>query len=106
MTRGELLAIVMRRTEELITRLQTKNARYSQDPLDALANFRIMAESEEDTPKEALYACLTKHTAHLRKMIKSNITEYTMPEWIETLGDIAVYMLLLEAIIIEEKAHD
>lgn len=102
MTRVELCRIANLRVEELVNRLLCKNEHYSPDPNDALANMRSLAELDSCKQTEAAWHALKKHVAHLQKMCKGE-TVYPLEAWTETLGDICVYCIIIEAIITEEK---
>src|ERR1700761_7778581 len=104
MTRRELYQIANSRVDELLERMAKKNACYSPSKDDALGNFRKTAEDEglPGGSREALWGFVRKQVNHLRRLCNEPLNETPLEEWVENCGDVAVYMLLLEAIVTEE----
>lgn len=72
------------------------------DETDRLINFRRAAHLQGINMKQALLGMLTKHTVSVADMIGSG-KDYPQSAWDEKIGDVLVYMLLLQAVVWEEK---
>lgn len=69
---------------------------------DRLHNFKLAAELQECSTKRALSGMLSKHTISLYDMC-GGTEEYPMSMWEEKITDHINYLLLLKAVIFEEK---
>lgn len=91
--------IVDNRFEVCKNTLFKKAKEYSSDD-DRLHNFMMAAQINGDTPAQALWGMYTKHLVSIMDMVAyGNVS----PEMIEEkFTDVINYMLLLEAIMVEE----
>lgn len=79
--------------------LIVKAREYATD--DRLHNFRVAAELENCTPRQALAGMMAKHTVSIYDMCNSGL-KYPIELWNEKITDHINYLLLLRAIIEEE----
>lgn len=79
-----------------------KAAEYASD-VDRLHNFKVAAKLQGITVKEALAGMMAKHTTSVYDMVASG-QDYSVGMWNEKIGDHINYLLLLRAIIDEERA--
>lgn len=82
--------------------LVIKNAEYATE--DALHNFRQAAHLQGQTMRQALGGFMAKHTVSLYDMIQSP-GEYTDEIWTEKITDHINYLLILKAVIADEKSE-
>lgn len=69
---------------------------------DRLSNFKKIAAFRSVQPEEALMGLVVKHIVALDDFIQELPTKCQPKErWLEKLGDIIAYMILLEALIEE-----
>ena len=78
--------------------LITKAAEYA--TTDRLHNFKVAAELQGLTPRNALAGLMAKHTVSLYDMCGTHL-DYPMALWDEKITDHINYLLLLSAIIRE-----
>lgn len=83
------------------TILGRKAAEYASDN-DRLANFKTAADYLGVDSAQACLFFMTKHLVSIRDMVQSDDV-YAMESWNEKIGDAINYLVLLKAIIIEEK---
>ena len=81
--------------------LVSKNDGYSPNA-DKLEQFKLAAKIQGITPKEALGGMMVKHTTSVYEMIGSG-KNYSPEQWNEKIGDHINYLLILRAIVEEEK---
>ena len=81
--------------------LMTKTDEYARG--DRLSNFKKVASFRDKTPEDALFGMVMKHIAALDDFIQDLDREVSQPlcRWDEKVGDIIVYMLLLDALVQE-----
>lgn len=99
MNRTAFAKLVKARCKKIVSSLVTKQREYASGS-DCLHNFKRAAELRRCSPKQALFGMLTKHLVSLVDMVESD-TPYTLDIWNEKLGDSINYLILLEAIVIE-----
>ena len=80
--------------------LTEKADEYATD--DRLHNFRVAAELEGVTVRQALAGMMAKHTISIYDMCKCP-TAHTIPIWSEKITDHINYLLLLRAVVQEES---
>lgn len=88
----------MERCEEV---LGTKNKEYASDA-DKLHNFRVAADLQGTTEREALGGMMAKHVVSIYDLIQRD-TLAPMEVWDEKITDTMNYLILLKAIVIEER---
>lgn len=69
---------------------------------DRLHNFKVAAGMQGITVKEALAGMMAKHTTSIYDMIGDG-RDYSLDKWDEKILDHINYLILLRAIILEEK---
>ena len=69
---------------------------------DRLHNFKVAAHLQSETPIQALQGMLAKHTISINDMCNSGRT-YPIEAWNEKITDSINYLLLLRALVEEEK---
>lgn len=69
---------------------------------DRLHNFKVAAEMQDCTPRHALAGMMAKHTVSVYDMCNSG-NDYPMELWDEKITDHINYLLLLRAVVEEEK---
>jgi len=70
---------------------------------DRLSNFKKAAQLMNCTPEKALFGFVAKHIVALSDFVNdldSGVNQ-TPEKWVEKIGDIINYMILLEALVIE-----
>lgn len=78
-----------------------KGKEYSTEE-DKLHNFKIAAEMQGITQKQALGGMMAKHTVSIYDMIQS-VNDFPIIKWDEKITDHINYLLLLRGILIEER---
>lgn len=81
--------------------LLNKQKEYATDT-DRLHNFRIAAALQGCTPKQALGGFLAKHIVSIFDMCGSS-KDFSDDQWNEKITDAINYLLLLRAVVEEEK---
>lgn len=103
MTNDRFNEIVEEFTEERIKKLLMKKANeYSLDNPDRLANFKNGANISGWNLVKVLFGYQLKHITSYIDMINSN-EKFSRDLWLEKLGDIANYNILLLAVLEDEK---
>lgn len=69
---------------------------------DKLHNFKVAAQLQGITPRQALAGMMAKHTVSVYDMCNSG-NDYPMELWDEKITDHINYLLLLRAVVEEEK---
>ena len=104
MNTDDFTASVDRTVNRATTLLTMKNDGYSPNQ-DKLEQFKLAAKIQGITSKEALGGMMVKHTTSVYEMIGSG-KEYTLEQWDEKIGDHINYLILLRAIVEEEKDRE
>lgn len=71
--------------------------------VDRLAHFKKAAVIIEGTPKEAVLGMLAKHLVSISDMCVDG-HEYDLDRWTEKITDSINYLLILRAVVEEDKA--
>lgn len=101
MDKNEFNSIIASQIEKVESLLYKKNdGEYATD--DKLHNFRVAADLQGVSLRQALGGMLAKHTVSLYDMINSEKI-HSMEKWDEKLIDHTVYLLLLKAVLTEEE---
>jgi hypothetical protein len=82
--------------------LVLKGKEYATD--DRLHNFKVAANTIGCTPKQALGGFMAKHIVSIYDMIR-NDQQYSISQWDEKIGDAVNYLILLKAIVEEEREN-
>ena len=102
MTNKKLNEIVLNRVKQIQSVLTKKGIEYTSSTSDRLINFKIAADYQQITNKQALMGMLAKHLASISQMIKTD-NVYSNDVWNEKIGDAINYLILLEAMVYEEN---
>lgn len=95
-------AIILDQLENSKEMLIKKSEEYATDT-DRLHNFRQAAHLSGESMVKALAGMMVKHTVSIYDMINNPDTFYDMDVWNEKITDHINYLLLLRAVVIEEK---
>ena len=87
--------------EKIETVLGAKGEEYATDN-DRLHNFKVAAGVQGITVKEALSGMMAKHTVSVYDMIADG-KDHSLDKWDEKILDHINYLILLRAIVVEEK---
>lgn len=101
MTNDEFNKIAQARLDEIVNRMIRKGKEYASGE-DRLSNIRTTAFLCKNTMPEVCFNFMSKHIISIRDMVQDR-KSYPMDVWIEKLGDIIVYCILLEAAVFEVK---
>ena len=92
---------VRARIEKCLETLGVKAAEYVSTE-DRLRAFKAAAALEKTTPESALGGMLAKHIVSIYDML-SNPDRHSMARWDEKIGDAINYLLLLDALLHDNK---
>lgn len=95
--------IVQHQIERSTSTLVKKAEEYATE--DRLHNFKVAAEIQGITPRKALAGMLAKHTVSVFDMCASD-ESYSDAMWDEKITDHINYLILLRAIVEEEKGAE
>ena len=87
--------------EKIETVLGAKGEEYATDN-DRLHNFKVAAGVQGITVKEALSGMMAKHTVSVYDMIADG-KDHSQEKWDEKILDHINYLILLRALVVEEK---
>ena len=73
---------------------------------DRLHNFRVAAELQGTTMREALAGMMAKHTTSIYDMVQDPIDAHNKHKWDEKIGDHINYLLILQAVLYDERSTD
>ena len=74
-----------------------------ENDVDRLAHFKKAAAIIGGTPKEALLGMLAKHLVSISDMCVDSQNDYSKERWTEKITDSINYLLILRALVEEEK---
>jgi hypothetical protein len=102
----QLTYVVENQLEFCRATLDLKNREYASDK-DALTNFKRAAALRGVTPAQALAGMMSKHTVSIYDMIGADdpVNDYALDVWNEKITDHINYLLLLKAIVVEDRAY-
>lgn len=101
MNNQEFAEVVKDQLEHCQSLLIAKGREYSTEQ-DKLHNFKVSAELQGVSQRQALGGMMSKHTVSIYDMIQSP-NDFPLPTWDEKITDHINYLLLLQAIVIEER---
>jgi len=93
--------IIQERLKKIEQILVNKAKEYSQAG-DRLHNFKVAGRIQGITPKEALWGMAVKHMVNVEDFIKGRLAP-TKEMVDEKIGDLINYLILLEAVLTEER---
>ena len=93
--------VVAVRIAEIKKLMAAKGQEYARG--DRLSNFKYAAQIERTTPETSLLGKMTKHWVSIVDMIKDldSDTHNLYTRWDEKINDSIIYLILLDALIIE-----
>lgn len=77
-----------------------KGKEYDSDSDDRFHAFKVAAELQHETPRQALAGMMAKHTTSIYDLIRSGSPD--MAIWEEKITDHINYLLLLKGLIMDE----
>lgn len=101
MTNKEFTEIAAEQIDYCLNLLGVKGKEYDTDSNDRLHTFKIAAELQHITPRQALAGMLAKHTVSIYDMCAEG--EHPLEKWTEKISDSINYLLLLKGIVIEDE---
>ena len=90
--------------EKIETILGAKGEEYATDS-DRLHNFKVAAQVQGITNKEALSGMMAKHTVSIYDMIGDG-KDHSLEKWDEKILDHINYLILLRTIVVEEDEEN
>ena len=96
--------ILTRRMAMVEATLCAKGKEYSTSE-DRLINFKVAGALQGISAEKALLGFVAKHIVALYKFVNQPAGEVTDAQWEEKIGDIIVYMVLLEALLAERQRN-
>lgn len=101
MTPEKFEIILQNRLKSIQEVLGSKSKEYAQEG-DRLFNFKLAAQINGITPEKALWGMATKHLVSVMDLVNGRLE--AAPYMInEKIGDLVNYLLLLEAILLEDE---
>ncbi len=94
--------VIRDRLQEIRRRLAAKGKEYARG--DRLSNFKVAAAFQGVTPERALMGMLAKHLVSIADLVGDGERGVVHPPqvWDEKIGDAIAYLVLLDALRIEE----
>ncbi|MDD3400731.1 MAG: hypothetical protein PHT58_03775 [Eubacteriales bacterium] len=102
MTGEKFTKIVNYQIDCCIKTLGFKESDYVPDPNDRMRHFKVAAAMLGTNPKQALCGMMAKHTASIYEMCRAG-SAYPMAAWEEKITDNINYLLILRALLEDEK---
>lgn len=101
MTPEKFEVILQNRLKSIQEVLGSKSKEYAQEG-DRLFNFKLAAQINGSTPEKALWGMATKHLVSVMDLVAGRLE--ATPDMInEKIGDLINYLILLEAILMEDE---
>lgn len=94
----------LKAVEDILLKKRDEYILDEKDTADQLSNFKRAATLLNETPKQALMGMLAKHLVSISDMVQTD-NEYPVELWNEKITDAMVYLVLLKALVIEEKSE-
>lgn len=102
MQAGKFEKIAGNTVNQCLDTLTVKAKEYATE--DRLHNFKVAAELQCITPRQALAGMMAKHTVSVYDMCKGG--QYSADMWDEKICDSINYLLLLRALVFEEQEEE
>lgn len=96
--------IITQQVDKAYDLLSEKGEEYATE--DRLHNFRVAAKLQGTTMRHALSGMMAKHTISVYDMIQDPISYHDADKWDEKITDHINYLLILQAVLHEERAED
>lgn len=103
MTQTEFQEIYLKQMKLCEDTLLRKKKEYAGNGPDRLSAFKTAASLQKCTAKEALGGMLAKHVVSIYEMCGTRGITYPVQIWEEKITDSINYLLLLRALVEEEK---
>lgn len=104
MNNAQFMDIVNNQLDYCKALLDVKGDEYDAETSDRLHSFKVAAELQHETPKQALAGMMCKHTVSIYDMCNGG--EYPEKKWEEKITDSINYLLLLKAMVLEENEQN
>lgn len=101
MTNKRFEDVISEQIAHSVAVLDAKNNEYNGQTVNRFHSFEIAANLENKTMKQALAGMMAKHTVSIYDMCDKG--EFSLEKWTEKITDHINYLLLLKAMIVEEK---
>lgn len=101
MTNSDFDKIINKQIETCKALLEIKGEEYDADSKDRLHSFKVAAVLQSTTPAKALSGMLAKHIVSIYDMCENGSD--SIEKWTEKISDSINYLLLLKAIVCEDK---
>lgn len=105
MTNAEFTEVLEQQFECCRRLLVSKGQEYDANMDDRFHSFKVAAELQNLTPKQALCGMMCKHVISIFDMVTAD-ERYSIDKWNEKITDNMNYLLLLYAMIKEEFANE
>lgn len=99
MTNADFNTVINEQLKHCLGLLGAKGDEYDSNTSDRLHSFKVAAEIQNITPKQALAGMMAKHTVSIYDMCAGG--EHSLEKWTEKIGDSINYLLLLKAMVME-----
>ncbi|MBR2949040.1 MAG: hypothetical protein IKC46_04175 [Lachnospiraceae bacterium] len=103
MTQIEFQDIFMKQMKACEDTLQKKKKEYAGNGTDRLGAFKTAASLQKCSAKEALAGMFAKHVVSIYEMCGTKGAPFPVPVWEEKITDSINYLILLRALVEEEK---
>lgn len=103
MTSENFIKVAVEQVDFCMALLGVKGDEYDSDTSDRLHSFKVAAEMQHVTPKQALAGMMAKHTVSIYDMCAEG--KHSVEKWTEKITDSINYLLLLKAMIVEEETE-
>lgn len=100
---SEFNEVIKRQMDRSAQMLDEKGEEYASSS-DRLRNFRVSAELQNIPMHEALGGMMAKHTASIYNMLQGHVDTYSRHQWDEKITDHINYLLILQAVLFEERS--
>lgn len=104
MTNEKFNATVTAQMDYCAELLCQKGEEYDAATCDRLHSFKVAAELQNVTPKQALAGMMAKHTVSVYDMCQEG--KHSLEKWTEKITDSINYLLLLKAMVEEESGNE
>ena len=101
MTNSNFNEVINKQIKICKSLLEVKGEEYDADSKDRLHSFKVAAALQSTTPLKALAGMLAKHIVSIYDMCESG--DGSIEKWTEKISDSINYLLLLKAMICEDK---
>lgn len=104
MNQKDFQKIVEKQLKRSADLLVVKGKEYDTNECDRLKSFKVAGNLIGETQTEALAGMMAKHTVSVYDMCKSP-NKYNLDKWNEKITDSINYLLILRAMVVEERLN-